>query len=254
MYYDAVVQALEAGMYEDATEWLSAQQLVRSRSGLILQDWAAAQLAQQFSVVLRMTGRDSVLPMASDLRATALDRLLKEKYPDARQALLQYRRRAVALGSWTHEHECEPLLARLYAQVGEPLLALEHLTVSDGSTVRRVKGEIVAGLPEQPLKWLPPHDLSARPPWERGCAFLVTAAVADLLPDNAASTWIDAALCELEAGARRPARPGRLRMLWPASRSWPRPAPGRRPNGWSRWVARPRLQPRSGPVTTPGSS
>jgi len=47
---------------------------------------------------------------------------------------------------------------------------------------------------------LPPHDWSARPPWERGCAFLVTAG-ADLVPDNAASTWIDTALCELEAGA-----------------------------------------------------
>lgn len=98
----------------------------------------------------------------------------------------------------------------------------------------------------------PQRQAGVRLPWERGCAFLVTAG-ADLVPDNAASTWIDTALCELEAGA--PVGTARLAAdALACLAKLASAAHGRRPNGWFRRLARPRPQPRSGPATTPGSS
>ncbi|MGW3628470.1 hypothetical protein [Streptomyces sp. NPDC000880] len=139
--------------------------------------------------------------------------LLREKYHGARQDLLQYRRRAVALGSWGNEREAEQLLARLHMAVGNVTTAMDHLVNSGIPDAAKEAHKHFPDLPDHALDWQPPADLAVRPIWERTCAFALTERMADVLTNTAAGAWIDAALSEVATPARghlaSPRPPGR---------------------------------------------
>ncbi|MET8697157.1 hypothetical protein ABZV65_31980 [Streptomyces bauhiniae] len=193
-YYDAVELALAARTHQDAGEWLAAQRLVLSRSAQALADSEKIFSAHGFEQVLRQASRDSVLPALQDTRASAMFDLAREKFHDARQHLLQYRRRAVAMGSWGHQCEAEQLLARLHVKVGNTATAMTHLMNSGVADTAKAVRTFIPELPAQPLDWPTPQDLATRPTWERTCAFAITERMADALTDTSARTWIDAAL------------------------------------------------------------
>lgn len=202
-YYDAVELALAARTHQDAGEWLAAQRLVRSRTPHALDDPEKIFSAHGFEQVLRQTSRDSVLPAFQDTRASAMFDLAREKFHDARQHLLQYRRRAVAIGSWGHQCEAEQLLARLHMKVGNTATAMTHLMNSGAAESAKAVRTFIPDLPAQALDWPVPEDLARRPTWERTCAFAITERMADALTDSSARTWIDAALQDVATEAAR---------------------------------------------------
>lgn len=202
-YYDAVEHALAARMHQDAAEWIFAQRLVISRNAQASEEHQKIFDAQDFEQVLLQTSRDSVLPMTSDIRASAMLDLLRDKFHEARQSLLQYRRRAVALGSWGHERDAEYLMARLHMKVGNVTQAMRHFVHSGVTATAKEVRRFLPELPNEPLAWQPPEGLDTYPAGNRSCAFAITARVADLLPDDAARMWIDAALQELDAPPSR---------------------------------------------------
>ncbi|WP_157881300.1 hypothetical protein [Streptomyces phaeochromogenes] len=202
-YYDAVELALAARTHQDAGEWLAAQRLVLSRTPQALEDPEKIFSAHGFEQVLRQASRDSVLPALQDTRASAMFDLVREKFHDARQHLLQYRRRAVAMGSWGHQCEAEQLLARLHMKVGNTATAMTHLMNSGVAESAKAVRTFIPDLPAQALDWPAPEDLASRPTWERTCAFAITERMADALTDSSARTWIDAALQEVATEAAR---------------------------------------------------
>lgn len=202
-YYDAVEHALAARTHRDAQEWLAAQRLVLSRLATTTQERSKILDVHDFERVLRQASNDSVLPTTSDPRASAMFDLLREKYHDARQNLLQYRRRAVALGSWGHECEAEQLLARLHVGVGNVTTAMDHLVNAGIPNAAKEVHKHFPELPDHPLDWEPPADLAARPVWERTCAFALAERMADVLTDTSASAWADAALSEVATPVRQ---------------------------------------------------
>ncbi|MGP2441366.1 hypothetical protein [Streptomyces sp. JW3] len=202
-YYDAVELALAARTHQDAGEWLAAQRLVLSRSAQALSEREKIFSAHGFEQVLRQASRDSVLPAIQDTRASAMFDMVREKFHDARQHLLQYRRRAVAMGSWGHQNEAEQLLARLHMNVGNTTAAMTHLMNSGAAGTAKAVSTFIPDLPAQALDWPAPEDLAGRPVWERACAFAITERMADALTDTSARTWIDAALKEAATEAAR---------------------------------------------------
>ncbi|MFD5748962.1 hypothetical protein [Streptomyces sp. NPDC127033] len=202
-YYDAVELALAARTHQDAGEWLAAQRLVLSRIPQALKDAEKIFSAHGFEQVLRQVSRDSVLPAIHDTRASAMFDLVRQKFHDARQHLLQYRRRAVAMGSWGHQCEAEQLLARLHVKVGNTATAMTHLMNSGVAESAKAVRTFIPDLPAQALAWPAPQDLASRPTWERTCAFAITERMADALTDSSARTWIDAALQEVATEAAR---------------------------------------------------
>ncbi|MET8012895.1 hypothetical protein ABZU86_13360 [Streptomyces sp. NPDC005271] len=128
-----------------------------------------------------------------------------EKFHDARQGLLQYRRRAVAMGSWGHQFEAEQLLARLHLKVGDTRMAMNYLMNSGAASTAKDVRRFIPDLPAQALHWPPPHDLVNRPMWERTCGFAIAERMADALTDTSAGAWIDAALHEVATPATRQA-------------------------------------------------
>ncbi len=204
-YYDAVELALAARTHQDAGEWLAAQRLVLSRSADTPTERKKILDLHEFEQVLRQANRDSILPTAADTRASALFDLAREKFHDARQSLLQYRRRAAALGSWSHQYEAEQLLARLHLKVGDTTMAMSYLMNSAAASNAKAVRGFMPDLPDQALQWPPPDDLATRPMWERTCAFSIAERTADVLTDVTASAWLDAALQEVTGPATRTA-------------------------------------------------
>ncbi|TGA87983.1 restriction endonuclease [Streptomyces sp. MZ04] len=202
-YYDAVEHALAAGTHGDAEEWLSAQRLVISRHAKSYQEHLKAIDTHTFERVLRQAGGDSVMPVASNRRDSAMAALIRGKHHDARQDLLQYRRRAVALGSWSHEREAEELLARLYTDIGETKQAMNHFVNAGVANAAKQARTFFPTPPGEALDWAPPSGLRNRPVWERTCAFALARRMADILTDDAAKAWIDEALREVEAPTPR---------------------------------------------------
>ncbi|MFJ4031507.1 hypothetical protein [Streptomyces griseoluteus] len=200
-YYDAVELALAARTHQDAGEWLAAQRLVLSRCAETPREREKLFSAHGFEKVLRQANHDSILRADSDSRASAMFELAREKFHDARQHLLQYRRRAVAMGSWGHQYEAEQLLARLHMKVGNATTAMTHLMNSGAAGTDTAVRGFIPELPAQALDWPAPENLAKRPVWERTCAFAVTKRVADALTDASARTWIDAALHEVAPSA-----------------------------------------------------
>ncbi|MGW5036080.1 hypothetical protein ACWEQW_32985 [Streptomyces nigra] len=214
-YYDAVELALAARTHQDAGEWLAAQRLVLSRSADTPTERKKILDLHAFEQLLRQANRDSILPAAADTRASAMFDLAREKFHDARQSLLQYRRRAVALGSWGHQYEAEQLLARLHMRVGDTTMAMSYLMNSAAASDAKAARSFLPDLPDQALQWPPPDDLAARPVWERTCAFAIAERMADVLTDVSARCWIDAALQEAARPAtRRAGTPTPVDAAW----------------------------------------
>ncbi|MFC9227563.1 hypothetical protein ACFTZI_01045 [Streptomyces decoyicus] len=61
-------------------------------------------------------------------------------------------------------------------------------------------------LPEHPLSFQPQPDLVTMANWYRVSAFRTAAATADLVPDDQARQWLDAALAELDSDRPTPPR------------------------------------------------
>ncbi|MCX5216018.1 hypothetical protein OG689_43570 [Kitasatospora sp. NBC_00240] len=102
---------------------------------------------------------------------------------------------ALVTGAWQREQEGERLLGAFHLRTGEIHSALPHL-MAGGET--DTLGSAAAQLPDEPLD-LEPGGVAARQSWERVSAFTLAGRAADLLPDEQAVQWMQAALDEVAA-------------------------------------------------------
>ncbi|MFF1872798.1 hypothetical protein [Kitasatospora herbaricolor] len=195
-YDTAVERALRpAGpaFHQDAADWIEAQNLIRVRYGIERTKLADSHL---MPAALRAAGNGALLPHPMSARENALAHLARDKSePDTLQALRRYRLEAVVTGAWQREGEAERLLGAFHLRTGEIHSALPHLMAA-GET--DTLGSAAAQLPDEPLD-LEPGGVAARQSWERVSAFTLAGKAADLLPDEQAVQWMQAALDEVAA-------------------------------------------------------
>jgi hypothetical protein len=202
-YSDAIALAMDTGAYTDAGNWLQSQDLLRFRFDLL--ERRDLNEGYRRVLTLRASGSGSVLPSAVPVRERALARMETDSFPNAAQALYAYRARSTVLGDLSGEHEAERLLARLHERADQTPDALGHyLAAGDTDGLKNV----AKSLPEQTFDLPLPEKLADTAAWYRTAAYTAAAATADLLPDEQARQWIDAATAELDLA---PAVPGTVR-------------------------------------------
>ncbi|MCC3654061.1 restriction endonuclease [Streptomyces sp. S07_1.15] len=200
-YDDAIALATEEGATDDAVNWLQTQSLIRVRFGLT-QPLSMNEGYRRILTLRAASDGGSVLPTGVRFRERALSRMHKKRLADASQALIAYRSRSAVTADWSGEQEAEHLLGLLHQKAQQPEQALRHhLAAGD---VEELTG-VAELLPEEPLSFEPDPDLVTMPNWYRVSALRAAAATADLVPDDQARKWLDAALAELDLD--RPAPP-----------------------------------------------
>ncbi|MGV9654158.1 hypothetical protein [Streptomyces sp. NPDC003554] len=201
-YDDAIALATEEGAIDDAVNWLQTQSLIRVRFGLTQP--LSMNEGYRRILTLRTAGDGgSVLPTGVRFRERALSRMHKKRLADASQALIAYRSRSAVTADWSGEQEAEHLLGLLHQKAQQPEQALRHhLAAGD---VDELTG-VAELLPEKPLSFEPDPDLITMPNWYRVSALRAAAVTADLLPDDQARKWLDAALAELDLDRPTPPR------------------------------------------------
>ncbi|MDB5448556.1 MAG: hypothetical protein JWQ97_3873 [Phenylobacterium sp.] len=191
-YDDAIERAVRCGNHHDAAAWTEAHNLVRIRYGL-----ERDKIGQAYptAAALRAAGRGSALPEPFSARERALARLANNANPsETLQALTQYLRQATATASWLEEREANELLGCCHLDNGETATAI-GLLISAGAD--KVLETLSTRLPEEPFPFLVPDDFPDQPRWWRHSTLTAVRAAADLIPDDHARTWVDAALREI---------------------------------------------------------
>lgn len=197
-YTTAIDHALRhAGpaLQKDAADWLEAQNLIRIRYGIQREQITDSHL---MPATLRASGTGTLLPNPVSTREHALARLARDSnpLPDTLQALRRYRLKAVITGAWQREEEAERLLGEFHLRAGQARKALPHLVAA--AQTKTLKS-IVDQLPYEPLPSLGADQVGGRQQWERASAFTLAGAAADLISDEDAIQWIDAATVEVIA-------------------------------------------------------
>ncbi|MEU9189270.1 hypothetical protein AB0D14_32940 [Streptomyces sp. NPDC048484] len=200
-YTDAIALATEEGAIDDVVNWLQTQTLISIRFGLTQP--SSINEGYRRILTLRAAGNGgSVLPTGVRVRERALSRMQKGRLADAAQAVDAYRSRSAVTADWSGEQEAEHLLGVLHQKVEQPEQGLlHHLAAGDVDELATT----AKLLPEKPLDFPPDENLIDSANWYRVSAFRAAAATADLLPDDQAREWLDAALDELELN--RPSLP-----------------------------------------------
>ncbi|MFB8023873.1 restriction endonuclease [Streptomyces rubiginosohelvolus] len=193
-YTDAIALATEEGAIDDVVNWLQTQDLIRIRFGLAQP--SSINEGYRRILTLRAAGNGgSVLPTGVRIRERALSRMQKGRLADAAQAVGAYRSRSTVTADWSGEQEAEHLLGLLHQKAEQPEQALlHHLAAGDVDELATT----AKLLPETPLDFPPHQNLIDLANWYRVSAFRAAAATADLLPDDQARQWLDAALAELD--------------------------------------------------------
>ncbi|MFD3997127.1 hypothetical protein [Streptomyces sp. NPDC058583] len=201
-YGEAIERAVRLELHADAAAWLEARNLVRIRySPQIDGDDAYPKTS-----VLRSRNHSSSIPSPYPMRERTLGRLANRAHPaECREALVQYRRHAVASASWNAEREALELLGRLH---------LEHHLAHDAagpliaSASTKLLDELAEHLPEKPTDLPPPPRWQDLPRWKRKSMFLGARSMADLMPNQQARAWANLALEEIiDLATKPPAHP-----------------------------------------------
>ncbi|CAL9388161.1 hypothetical protein [Streptomyces sp. enrichment culture] len=191
-YDDAIERAVQCSNHQDAAAWTEAHNLVRIRYGL-----QGDKIGEAYptATALRAAGSGSALPQPFSARERALGRVANQAHPaETLQALTQYLRQATVSAAWLEEREAHEILGRVHLDNGEPVAAVSHF-ISAGAD--KALESLSGRLPEEPLSLQVPEDLPDQPRWRRHGTFIAVQAAADLLPDDDARTWADAALTEI---------------------------------------------------------
>lgn len=190
-YGEAIERAVRLGLHADAAAWLEAQSLVRLRySPQIDGDDPYPKTS-----VLRSVSQRSSIPAPYHVRERALGRLANHAHrAECREAIVQYRRHAVASASWNAEREALELFGRLYLD--------DHLAHDAAAAVitagrNELLDELAERLPEKPADLPPPPRWRNLPRWKRKSMFLGARSMVDLLPDWQARSWSDLAMEEI---------------------------------------------------------
>ena len=193
-YADAIALATEEGAVDDVANWLQTQDLIRIRFGLTQP--SSINEGYRRILTLRAAGNGgSVLPTGVRIRERTVSRMQRGQLADAAQAAGAYRSRSAVTADWSGEQEAEHLLGVLHQKAEQPEQALLHHLAAGDVDELATAAEL---LPEEPLDFPPDENLIDSANWYRVSAFRAAAATADLLPDDQAREWLDAALAELD--------------------------------------------------------
>jgi hypothetical protein len=186
---EAIERACVEQLNDDAADWLYSLRGVRIQGGLI--DDNINDL-HRHAQALRAAGRGTLLPESYRARERALEHLRNKEWPDALEALRRYAWRATIGADWAGEIEAHELLGDLFMQTGRGHEAIGHYVIAGN---KEKLDALASELPDEPFR-LPIELLTPRP-WEREAAFSFAAACADLMVDDAAREWCNAAFSEI---------------------------------------------------------
>ena len=189
---EAVERGCLARLNEDAGDWLYAQRDLHVRYGPI--DETLEEPHHLAQALLAVGSAERLVEQRRDPRELGLDRMQRGQLPEAADALRRYLRVSVVAARWTSELDAHQLLAALFAQAGEPGLAVQHLIRAGAAKQAR---EIAASVGERYLDVTDQLDRAA--PWERAVAYQVLAEQGDLVPDVQASTIVGRALADIDS-------------------------------------------------------
>lgn len=194
-WLDATERVTQIGAYGSAADWLYGQRTTR------VQYWMRSgdpndlhRLAQ----ALRTAGGGSVLPEPYPLAERALSRMLDKEWPDALECLHRHLSHAVTTASWADEMSAHERLGDLFVATEKWPEAVTHY-VQSGHNEKLER--LTKLLPDEPFQFRPPP--ADVPHWERIASFRFATAIAELLPDDLASSWTGVAFQELISATRR---------------------------------------------------
>lgn len=188
-YVLAVERACVAKMFDEAADWLYAARIVRYWYGDVAGDDDEHPLAQ----ALRANATPSRLPGSPHTAELALSAMLRKDKP--REAIQQARRwrwQAVARGYLAEEREAVAALGTLYERAKDPHSAIACF-VRAGSD--KQASATAQTLPEVPADL--GVDILTAVEAGRAAAYATVAAAADLITDEQAREWADAAISEV---------------------------------------------------------
>ena len=193
-YLDAIERACAEEMFDEAADWLYAWRAVQIWYGELRKD-EQHPLAQ----ALRPYSRPSSLPGSPHAAEHALRAARDTAKPGAAvEEVLRWRWQAVVRGQLADELEAVETLGALLRD-DDPDAAIRCLIRAGSGSA----GEAAATLPEEPAH-IDPVPLTAVAAC-RAAAYQAAAAAADLMTDEEACAWGDAALAEI--ASNQPFRP-----------------------------------------------
>ncbi|MFD0304047.1 hypothetical protein [Streptomyces sp. NPDC127119] len=187
---DAVHEAINAGLPEDAADWLYAIRAVNVQYGPITSD---IDDEHRLAQALRTTGRGRLLSRVRSPREQALSAVVAGKPVEAALSARRWLTDTVITGNWASETEALTLLGDLYRDSGELNMAAQYFQLAG----RAKKLEEIAGKNDHIL---PVGPLSDAPWWTLHARAALIAAQADLLDDDAAAAHLTALLALTERG------------------------------------------------------
>ena len=189
---EAVERACIEERNDDAADWLYSLRGVRLQAGVVGND---INDLHRHAQALRAAGSGTVLPEPYRARERALANIADKDWPDALEALRRYLWRSAIGGDWSGELDAHGLLGDVFEETGRIHQAIQQYVISGD---RDKLQALARAQPDLPLR-LPIELLTSRP-WERAAAFAYAESCADLLVDEDARAWCDAAFREISEG------------------------------------------------------
>jgi hypothetical protein len=186
---EAIEQGCLAGLHEDASDWLYARRSLAMRYSVPGEDvW--------HPIAAALRARPAQPPVSAapgNVRERALEALHNGKPREAALRLRRLLRDDVVSGSWQGEQDTRSLLASVYADVGEAVLAARHLIAAGAA---KQAEELAARIGDM---YLDVRDHLASPTyWTAATAYRLIAAQGDLMPDAHVAEIASAALTVLD--------------------------------------------------------
>lgn len=171
----AVANALQEGLTDDASDWLYAIRALNVRYGPITD-----QLDEEHRLAQALPpAAAGILRRARNPEHDARRHMLNGKRPEAIRATRRWLADSIAIGSWTSEDEAVELLGDLYAQSEPERAALCYQWA--GRTEKLV--ELARSVGDRRL---PIEGDTDRPWWSRAATLALVATQEDLLEDDTA--------------------------------------------------------------------
>ncbi len=187
---DAIQESINAGLPEDAADWLYAVRAVNVQYGPLTSD---IDDEHRLAQALRTTGRGRILGRVRSPREQALSAMVAGKPVEAALSARRWLTDTVIIGDWASESEALTFLGDLYHDSGESdLAALCFQRAGNAKKLEQIANESDHVLPVA--------SLSGAPWWTLHARAALIAAQADLLDDATAALHLTELLVLTERG------------------------------------------------------
>jgi len=197
-YQDAIEAACRSSDFDDAAGWLYA---LRACLGWYKTEQIFDDQQHPFAQSLRSQAQPSRLPGSPVLTGLALRGLwrVKDGPGEARQRVSQWRWQSFVRADLVYELDSHRGLATLLEADGDLRSAIPYVIFSTSSDSLK---QLVHTIDDRPVQL--PASVLAKNPGQRQTAYTAAELFADLIPDELASAWFDAAIADLATGNDQP--------------------------------------------------